>query len=114
LDDALRVDRQGSRLRFGIREVEHQRLNVTVEDEADNLTVAVDDGAAAVAADDVGRADEVERHAQFKLALAVDPALRQIKRRLVLVLLRPPVQPLKGRLERHLLTVLLVPLYDAV
>ena len=44
-----------------VAEVEDQRLDVAVEDQADDLVVAVDDRAARVAADDVGGRDEVER-----------------------------------------------------
>ena len=76
-----------------VDEVQHQRLDVAVEDQADHLGVAVDHRAAGVAADDVGRADEVERRLQVELVLALDPARRQIERRLVVVLRRPLVQP---------------------
>ena len=46
---------------IGVNEVEHQRLDVAVEDDAALFARLVHHRAAAVAADDVGRADEVER-----------------------------------------------------
>ena len=41
--------------------------------------VAVQDGAAAVAANGVGGAHEVERRLQIHLVVSVDPALRQVE-----------------------------------
>ena len=62
-------DRHGPGLLLGVDEVQHQRLDVAVEDQADHLGVLVDHRAARVAADDVGRADEVERRLQVSLSL---------------------------------------------
>ena len=51
-----------------VAEVEDERLDVAVEDQADDLIVAVDDRAARIAADDVGRRDEVERRVELEAA----------------------------------------------
>ena len=69
LQDAPGIDRHGPRLLVGVDEVEHQRLDVAVEDEPDHLALAVHHRAARVAADDVGRGDEVERRLQVELVL---------------------------------------------
>src|SRR5947209_7003859 len=68
-DDALRVDGDGAGLFFAVDEVQDQRLDVAVEDQAYQLGVLVDDRAARIAADDVGRADEVERRFQVEFVL---------------------------------------------
>ena len=39
LDDAARVDRDGSRELIVIAEIENQRLDIAVEDQADDLVV---------------------------------------------------------------------------
>src|SRR5437764_1366316 len=69
--------------------------------------------AARVAADDVRRAHEVERRLQVEFVLPLHPALGQVERRLVIVLLRPLVEPLERRLVGDLLAVLLVALDGA-
>src|SRR4051794_36201686 len=101
------MDRHGSGLFLSINEVEHQRLDVAVKDQTDDLGVLIDDGAARVAADDVGGADEIERRLQIELALTLDPALRQVERLLVMVLRGPLVQTGDGGLEGDLLAVFL-------
>src|SRR5207244_7473609 len=75
-----RMDANGPRLRFGIGEVEHQRLNVAVENDANKLTLAVYHGAARVTADDVRRAHKFERRIGLDLILGSEPALRQLER----------------------------------
>src|SRR5438552_4999490 len=50
LEDRLRTDGDGARLFVGVGEVEHERLEVAVENDADELGVAIDDRAAGVAA----------------------------------------------------------------
>ena len=74
-------------------EVEHERLDIAVEDNADHLGVLVDHRAAGVSADDVRGRNEVERRPHVEPALALVPARRQVERRLVLVLLRALVEP---------------------
>ena len=89
LDDRPRVDRDGPGDPVVVAEVEDERLDVAVEDQADDLVVAVDDRAARVAADDVGRRDEVERRVEVEPAgvARVEPALGKLVRRLVAVVL---------------------------
>ena len=97
-----RAHGHGSGLFFGVDKVPHQRLNVAVEDQADDLGFLVDDRTAGVAADDVGHADEVELRLEIELALAVDPALRQFERIAVLGRFRLGVEPFEGRVVRNL------------
>jgi hypothetical protein len=66
--------------------VEHERLNVAVENDADELVRLVYDRAAAVAADDVGVRDKVIFRFRIERGLLVDPALREVERRLAVVL----------------------------
>ena len=73
------MDRHGSGLLVRIDEVEHQRVHVTVEDDPDQLAITVDHGAAGVAADDVGGADEVEWRVELDSILALDPAPGQLE-----------------------------------
>ena len=49
------VDGDGSRLFVGVGVVEDERLNVAVEDDADEFPGSIDDRRTGVAADDVGR-----------------------------------------------------------
>src|SRR5262245_50607917 len=72
---------------IGVDKVTDQAVTVAVEVDADELALLVDDRAATIATDGVGGADEVERGVKVKLALAVHPALREIKRRCTLVFL---------------------------
>src|SRR5439155_25459034 len=107
LDDGLRVDRYRPRLLIGVSEIEHQRLEVAVKDQADDLGFLVDDRATRIAADDVRRANEIERRLQVELAFALDPALRQVERLLVVVLGGPLIEAGEHRLEGDWLAVLL-------
>ena len=66
LDDSPRVDRDGASELVVVTEIKDKRLDVAVEDQADDLDLAVDHRASGVAADDVRRRDEVERSLQAK------------------------------------------------
>ena len=59
-DDRPGVDGHGAGLFVGVDEVPDERLDVAVEDDAHEFAAAVDDRAARIAADDVGRRDEIE------------------------------------------------------
>ena len=74
LDDSARIDRNGPRDSIIVAEVENERLNVAVEDQPDDLIVAIHDRAARVPADDVRRRNEVERR------LEAEPAGRAARR----------------------------------
>ena len=54
------IDRHGPGFRIVIGEIEHERLDVAVEDQADEFTTRIHDRAARIAPDDVCRGDEVE------------------------------------------------------
>jgi hypothetical protein len=81
--DGGRIDRDGSRLFVGVNAIEHERLNIAVENDADEFVHFVHDRAAAVAADDVGVRDKVIFRFRIERGLLVDPALREVERRLV-------------------------------
>ena len=87
LDDRAGIDRDGPREAVVVDEVEDERMDVAVEDQADDLVLAVDDRAPRVAADDVGRRDEVQRRVEPEPALVpgLDPARRQLVGRRVAV-----------------------------
>ena len=53
-DDRAGIDRDGAGDLVVISKIKHERLDIAVEDQADDFVVAVDDGTAGVAADDVG------------------------------------------------------------
>src|SRR5947208_2174733 len=112
LDDATGVYGDGAGLLFSVNEIEHQRLNVTVEDQTDNFTITIDDRAAGVATDDVGRADEVIGRLEIELALTLDPARRQIERRLIVVLGGTLVEAGKRGLEGDMFAGLFVAFDD--
>ena len=61
LDHPANVDRDGAIVARVVDEIGRQRLDVAVEDQADQLAFRIDHGRAAIAADDVVGADEVVR-----------------------------------------------------
>src|SRR5262245_10186630 len=89
---------------FALVDVEiaiRQLLNVAVEIYADDLGVAIDDRTARIAADGVGRVDEVERGREVQHGFRVFPTRRQIVRRLLVEAGGAVEQSVEGRLERH-------------
>ena len=60
------IHRDGAGDLIVVAVVEDERLDVAVEDQADDFVVSVHDRAARVAADDVCRGDEVERRFQIQ------------------------------------------------
>src|SRR5579884_2272018 len=106
LGNSLAMNGDGPGLLLGIDVIQHQRLNVAIEDQADDLGILVDDGTARVAANDVGGADEVERRAHIQLVFVLHPAPRQIEGRQVMMSFRAFVQPGKVRLKRNVLAEL--------
>ena len=73
--DASGIDRDGTGDGVAVGVVEYQRLDVAIEDDANEFALAVDDGGAGVASDDVRRADEVERRVELHLVLGLVPAV---------------------------------------
>src|SRR5213076_1686120 len=80
-----RLVRQPARLLVAENAVEHERLNVTVENDANKFAGFVHDRPAAVAADDVGVGDEIEMGRKTEIGFLIDPPLRQIEWSLVIV-----------------------------
>src|SRR4051812_13565568 len=71
LDDRAGIDRDGPRDPIVVDKIQYERLDVAVEDQSDNFVVAIDDGAPRVAADDVGRRDEVQLRVEPEPALVL-------------------------------------------
>src|SRR5207249_60123 len=76
LEDSPRIDGDRSGLPVVVAEVQDQRLDVAVEDQADDLVVAIDDRTPRVPADDVGRRHEVQGGipAELPAVAGLDPA----------------------------------------
>ena len=65
--------------------IEHERLNVVVENDANEFVRFVDHRTAAVAANDIRVGNEIKLCCQIQLRLALDPALGKIEGPLVIV-----------------------------
>lgn len=85
---------------IGERAIEHERLNIPVKNDADEFAGFVHDGTAAVAADDVSIGNEIEFRRQIQLGFAIDPALRQGKRRFAIVFGSTLIKSLEIRKRR--------------
>src|SRR6185295_19800499 len=59
-----------------------QLLNIAVEIQSNQLSIAIDDGATGVSPDRVGRIDKVKRRVQVEFRLSFPVPFRQIKGRL--------------------------------
>src|SRR6266496_5996974 len=99
---------------FVVDKITDQRLNVAVEDQANQLSVLVDGWRARIAADDVVGRDEIERRARIDCRLFLHPTWRQVVWELILEVRRPIVQTAERRERRDSLTVLQVTLHCAV
>src|SRR5439155_21756535 len=80
------IDRDRARLFVGENTVEHERLNVAVENDADKFIGFVYHWTAAVPANDVGVGNEIEFCREIEVGLLIDPTLGKVERRLVVVL----------------------------
>ena len=76
----------------GINKVQDQRLDISVEDNANQLRFAVDHWTARIAANDIGRIDKIVGRGEIEPVFALDPASGQIEGRLVVVLRGPFVK----------------------
>src|SRR3954465_11061038 len=83
LEDAGTVYADGACLDVAVREAAGQRLDVAVENDADELPGAVKRRAAGVSADDVAGADEVEWRGQIESGFFLDPSFGQLEITLV-------------------------------
>src|SRR5439155_20203510 len=72
------------------------------------------DGAAAVAADDVRVGNEIEPRREIQIRFLVDPTLRQIEGRFVVVLGRTLIQPSEIGKGRDLFSILFVAAHDSI
>src|SRR5690348_8867018 len=85
-DNGSGINRYGASLFFRVSIIPNQRLDISIEYDPDKFTCAIDDRAAAAAADDVDFTYEIEPNTQIELAFALHPALRDIERRLIFAL----------------------------
>src|SRR5690348_18370820 len=86
---------------------------IGIEDDADKLAFAIDDGASGISAGDVGRRDKIQRRVELELVLRMLPAYRQLIGKLGAVLLLMDERPAEVRPGRNLLAILLVSLHQA-
>ena len=98
----------------GVNAIEHERLNVAVENDPDEFSGLVHHRAAAVAANDVGIGDEIESRFRIERRLLVDPTVRQIERRFVVVLGRALIQAREIRERRNLFPIFFVTAHCSV
>ena len=88
---------QGAGLFVVVAKVGGQRLDVPVEDDADEFGFLVHDRAAGVAANDVVGANEIEGHVEIEGGFFRDPARREVEGRFVVLLGAAGVEAGKGR-----------------
>src|ERR1700730_8707923 len=77
--------RDGARFLIRVNIVENQGLNIAVKNDSEELAFAVYDRAPGIAADDVGRTDEIERCGEVEFPFPLFPNGRQFKRFLILM-----------------------------
>jgi hypothetical protein len=87
VEDGPGVDGDSAGLLIGVGELVGDALAVGVEDDADEFAGAVDDGAAGVAAGDVGGADEIQGDGGVEFILGIFPTRWESVRVFVAVLL---------------------------
>src|SRR5947207_15749447 len=78
-DDRGGINRHCAGLGIGVNAIQPQRLNVAVENDADEFVCLVHYRAAAVAADDIRVGNEIERGREVECRFFVYPALWQIE-----------------------------------
>src|ERR1022692_2210903 len=71
------------------RIIPRKALQVAVENDADEFSGAIHHGAARIAADDVGRADEIERGVWIDRGFVLDPRGHEVERRLIVYFFFP-------------------------
>src|SRR5262249_45854422 len=77
--DGPAIDRNRASFDVGEEVIQHQRLNVAVEDDADEFALGIDDGATRVAANDVGSIHEVERRIKVDPPFGLVPAFGKLE-----------------------------------
>src|SRR6516162_3553264 len=108
LHDCPRIAGDGAAHSVVIDEVPGQGLNVAVENNTDHFSVLVDQRAARVAADDVGRRNGVKRSLQVERGFGPKPAFGELVRRLAAMLGGMIERSPNRRVPRHGLAVQLV------
>ena len=77
LEHDRRVNRDGAVHRLVEPEVSRRRMDIAVEDQANEVGVLVNERTAGVATGDVCRGDQVERRRQIDRVLGLEPAGRE-------------------------------------
>src|SRR5262252_5337903 len=83
-----------------VNEITDQRLDIAIEDKADDVPVAIDYRGAGVSADDVVGGDEIEGRGEIQFVFAVDVPLRKIEWLLVVEAGGAIVQAVEGGFVR--------------
>jgi len=60
------MDRNGASQFIGAQIISREEVDISIEDQSDHFSLAVDDGAARVSSNNVRGADEVERNGEVK------------------------------------------------
>ena len=60
------MDRSGASQFIGVQIISREEVDISIEDQSDQFSLAVDDGAARVSSNNVRGADEVERNGEVK------------------------------------------------
>src|SRR5438874_1601558 len=100
-----------SRLLISINVVKHERLEIAIEDQTDELGVSVHDRATGITPDNIRGADKVKRRREVQISFVPDPGFGKIEGRFIMLFGRALVQPGELRFERDMLPVFLIALY---
>ena len=92
----------------GENAIEHERLNVAVENYADEFVRFVDHRTAAVTANDVRVGNEIKLCCQIQLRFALDPALGEVEGRLIIVFGRALIESSEVRKRWNLFAIFFI------
>ena len=107
-DNRAGMHGQRPALHVVIHVIPNQRFQIAVEDDAHQFGLAIEDRAARVAADDVVGADKIKGRFQIQFPFLFQPALGQVERGLVVVLVGSLVSAGDDRPGRDVLAGLFV------
>src|SRR5262249_30177847 len=97
-----------------VNEISAEALNVSIEDDPDKVSVAIDHWGSRIATDDVCRQHEVERSRHIDFAFPLDEPWHEIKRRFVVEAGGSVVQAVERRFRRSLCPIHWISLHGAV
>ena len=76
LGDAGGMNGDGARQSVGVTIVQHERLDIAVEDDTHEFASAIHHGTSRVSANNIGGVDEIQRRREIQCALIARPAGR--------------------------------------